>query len=132
MSSYADRTVYSHQMRALAMLRESLLAGHRPVLRAPTAFGQDCRSRHHHPRLHHGAAVLRSRHSTGDCVMATIDSSDLCVTCGGRLRLVALSRCRPCVQAVADVDRQKRAAAEARVAARWHGEAADLVTGASP
>jgi hypothetical protein len=56
--------------------------------------------------------------------MAIIDSSDLCVKCGERPRLGALSRCRPCVQAVAEVDRQNRAAAEARVAAREHGEAA--------
>jgi hypothetical protein len=54
--------------------------------------------------------------------MAMTDSpTNLCTTCGERPPHDALSRCLPCVKAAAEVNRQKRAAAEARVAARGHG-----------
>jgi hypothetical protein len=51
----------------------------------------------------------------------TDSPANLCTTCGERPQWGALSRCVPCVQAAAEVDRQTRAAAEARVAARGHG-----------
>ena len=46
---------------------------------------------------------------------------DLCTICGEHPRWGALSRCVRCIQASAEVDRQTRAAAEARVMARGHG-----------
>jgi hypothetical protein len=46
------------------------------------------------------------------------EAAALCVTCGRHPRLGALTRCQLCLKAAADVDRQSRVDAEARVGAR--------------
>lgn len=53
-----------------------------------------------------------------DALPDTSEAPGLCSECGEHPRLGALSRCRHCIRAAADADRQTRAAAEARLRER--------------
>ena len=53
----------------------------------------------------------------GDAAPASISAS-LCEQCGQHPKLGSLKRCKSCIQAAADADRQHRTEAEARVKAR--------------
>ena len=59
--------------------------------------------------------------SAAEVVADRDEPPSLCNACGEHPRLGSLARCAHCVRAAADVDRQTRAAAEARVMARGHG-----------
>jgi hypothetical protein len=78
------------------------------------------------------AAKEGSRFSNCSGFSGGVSEILLCSVCGLRLRLGTLNRCRQCIAVVAEQDRDARAAAETRVAARKTLEVASRPAGESP